>query len=430
MFYKSYPKINLYLHILGKTASSYHLLRSRFVRVVGDLYDEITISQAPKDSVLGNFPCAVEDSSVYRALRALRSIDGVRFPPVRIEVCKHIPSGAGLGGGSSNAGVVLAALISRYGREFKGEAKQMHTYFTSPKSPKSPLPTALGDLAKSIGADVAFFVSQVDCAEVSGIGECIEPCDTALSDIARFHIYTPKIACDTAQVYRHYAATSTPNPHARDLSTLSNAAILASGDMASLNDLFAPACSLYKELESVAKELGGGWYFSGSGSSFFRIDSTTANPLESTFSCGDSALSRHSADFGDLEATADLKSSSAPKSPKNSKSPTANPRILEEEIQAECEKSTANKNQPQSKKVDSSNTAHFAAAKTMDCHATATQCLAMTENNAVSEKVDSRIFDKNAEVLKVDSRKQAHKVETSQNTRAESVFDNKPQGTL
>ena len=391
MLYKSYPKINLYLHILGKTASSYHLLRSRFVRVVGDLYDEITISQAPKDSVLGNFPCAVEDSSVYRALRALRSIDGVRFPPVRIEVCKHIPSGAGLGGGSSNAGVVLAALISRYGTEFKGEAKQMHTYFTSPKSPKSPLPTTLSDLAKSIGADVAFFVSQVDCAEVSGIGECIEPCDTALSDIARFHIYTPKIACDTAQVYRHYAATSTPNPHARDLSTLSNAAILASGDMASLNDLFAPACSLYKELESVAKELGSGWYFSGSGSSFFRIDSRGDSALLKKHRLSPTAslvLGEQCGSVANFVKGTIAKIANLPQSLQSSHSPTANPRILEEEIQAECEKSTANK------------------------------------------KMDSRIFDKNAEFLKVDSRKQAQKVETSQNTRAESVFDNKPQGTL
>ena len=391
MLYKSYPKINLYLHILGKTASSYHLLRSRFVRVVGDLYDEITISQAPKDSVLGNFPCAVEDSSVYRALRALRSIDGVCFPPVRIEVCKHIPSGAGLGGGSSNAGVVLAALISRYGAEFKGKAKQMHTYFTSPKSPKSPLPTALSDLAKSIGADVAFFVSQVDCAEVSGIGECIEPCDTALSDIARFHIYTPKIACDTAQVYRHYAATSTPNPHARDLSTLSNAAILASGDMASLNDLFAPACSLYKELESVAKELGSGWYFSGSGSSFFRIDSRGDSALLKKHRLSPTAslvLGEQCGSVANFVKGTIAKIANLPQSLQSSHSPTATPRILEEEIQAECEKSTANK------------------------------------------KVDSRIFDKNAEILKVDSRKQAQKVETSQNTRAESVFDNKSQGTL
>ena len=51
-------------------------------------------------------------------------------------------------------------------------------------------------------------------------------------------------------------------------------------------------------------------------------------------SAGDSALGNHSADFGDLEATADPKSSSASKSPKNYESPTANLRILEEEKQA------------------------------------------------------------------------------------------------
>lgn len=289
MLYKSYPKVNLYLHIVGKTPNNYHLLHSRFVRVVGDLYDEIAITHTPnaaKDCVLGNFPCKIEHSSVYLALQALRKIDGVRFPPVRIEVQKHIPSGAGLGGGSSNAGVVLAALIARYGAEFKGKAKQMYAYFASPKNPKSPLPTALSNLAKSIGADVAFFVSQVDCAEVSGIGEHIEPCDSRLNDITRFSIYTPKIACDTAQVYRHYTATSTPNPNAKDFTALSNSAILASGAAESLNDLFLPACAIYKELESVAKELGESWFFSGSGSSFFRIDSSTSTPNtpESTLS--------------------------------------------------------------------------------------------------------------------------------------------------
>ncbi|MDL0081105.1 helicase-related protein [Helicobacter sp. XJK30-2] len=53
---------------------------------------------------------------------------------------------------------------------------------------------------------------------------------------------------------------------------------------------------------------------------------------ERLIALGDSASGNHSADFGDLEATAD--SCSAPKSPKNYESPTANLRILEEEKQA------------------------------------------------------------------------------------------------
>ena len=71
---------------------------------------------------------------------------------------------------------------------------------------------------------------------------------------------------------------------------------------------------------------------------------TLATLLESL---GDSALGEHSADFGDFMATADLKSCSTIKSPKNYESPTAIPRILEEDKQAECEKHAENQ------KVDS-----------------------------------------------------------------------------
>ena len=83
----------------------------------------------------------------------------------------------------------------------------------------------------------------------------------------------------------------------------------------------------------------------------------------------DSALGRHSADFGDLEATADLKSSSAPKSPKSYESPTATPRILEEDNQATSEKqalestfekTTKTQSAASLKKVDSSVVKKFA----------------------------------------------------------------------
>ena len=55
----------------------------------------------------------------------------------------------------------------------------------------------------------------------------------------------------------------------------------------------------------------------------------------------DSVLGEHSADFGDLEATADHQSCSTPKSPKNYESPTAMPRILEEYNRGGFEKSAS-----------------------------------------------------------------------------------------
>lgn len=308
MLLKAYPKINLYLHIIGREtigSQRYHLLRSRFVRVVNEqnsehkLYDEIEITpaNAASDIVLGNFPCAVQESSVYRALQILRAVDGVELPPLRIEVCKHIPSGAGLGGGSADAGVVLRALIEHYGGDFSGAGAQLYrALFGDSQTLESSMPDSLardsrvldssgthsssGDcarspaisLAKSLGADVAFFLLDCDCAEVAGIGEQITPCAPAVHDVKGFELYTPEIFCDTARVYQKYSAMLDSGElqlDTQDLSGLSSSAILDSS-VQNLNALYRPACALYPELESVRKELGAGWYFSGSGSSFFR----------------------------------------------------------------------------------------------------------------------------------------------------------------
>lgn len=328
MLLKAYPKINLYLHIIGRArigTQHYHLLRSRFVRVEGALYDEIAITPAQKhkntessDIVRGNFPCAIEESSVYRALHALRMVDGAHFPPVCIEVCKHIPSGAGLGGGSADAGVVLRALIKHYGEGFEGTGAQLYralfgaerSEIDSSQAESNPIKSQTLDssansttldsvptlspaiaLAKELGADVAFFLQDLACAEVSGIGEYITPCEPALQDIPRFELYTPEIFCDTARVYRQYSAMIDASElcfDTQEFAKLPSSAILGiesspdSGitqNLAALNALYRPACALYPELADVQKQLGDEWYFSGSGSSFFRpiMDSASSH---------------------------------------------------------------------------------------------------------------------------------------------------------
>ncbi len=101
-------------------------------------------------------------------------------------------------------------------------------------------------------------------------------------------------------------------------------------------------------------------------------------------------MGEHSADFGDFEATAD--SCSAPKSPKNYESPTAIPRILEEEKGAVSLESTFEK----SPKVDSRND-YSASAESMDCHAIATAWACNDRSNATFQKVDSRNEAQNTE---------------------------------
>ncbi|ETD27879.1 hypothetical protein [Helicobacter canis] len=84
----------------------------------------------------------------------------------------------------------------------------------------------------------------------------------------------------------------------------------------------------------------------------------------------DSASGNHSSDFVDFRATADLKSSSALKSTKSTTSNTANPRILEEEKQAESKNQTTQESSSRAAKsgvaIHSSNTQKLESS--MDCH--------------------------------------------------------------
>ena len=93
-----------------------------------------------------------------------------------------------------------------------------------------------------------------------------------------------------------------------------------SGDIVISTAPFRDMVLSLEELDSSVKELARGLKF--------------RNTILVYVEVGDSALGNHSADFGDFEATADLKSSPAPKSPKNYESNTAIPRILEEEKEA------------------------------------------------------------------------------------------------
>ena len=108
-----------------------------------------------------------------------------------------------------------------------------------------------------------------------------------------------------------------------------------SGDIVISTAPFRDMVLSLNELDSSVKEMAGRLKF--------------RNTILVYVEVKNSALSEHSADFGDFEATADLKSSSAPKqakrcerseagffrkSPKNYESPTAIPKILEEEKEA------------------------------------------------------------------------------------------------
>ena len=273
LVFDAYPKVNVFLKIIGIDARGYHLLDSRFCLARGALKDTICIKTANTLSLKGNFTCSMEENTIYKALHSLkqylessgRAHEAKKLENLSIEVEKNIPSGAGLGGGSSDAGAVLWHLNEE---------------FFSLSMPE------LYEVGARVGADVCFFLSRQESANVYGVGEVIEAFE---EEALEFEIYTPPIACDTKKVYEEYdrgvrsgvglrgvdlmhgGSLTHGDYHYKQFAMESSAKILARGEREELNDLFAPALRACPALKDYALTLGKEWFFSGSGSSFFRL---------------------------------------------------------------------------------------------------------------------------------------------------------------
>lgn len=247
---RAYAKVNVFLKITGKRGE-YHTLTSRFMRV-GNLFDTLWFEPkpTPEFEIRGNFDCDVRSNTIYKAykylLAATRSDNLSSFMETHaVCVDKNIPSFAGLGGGSSDAATFL-----RMANE------ELELGLTLDQ---------LADIGANVGADVPFFIYDYPSANVRGIGEIVERYDEPPID---FEVVTPDIRISTPAVYRYYRdhlyAPIGPDEAARLESTPSRE-ILASITPEEANDLYKAARGAYPELEE--KE---GWFFSGSGSSFFR----------------------------------------------------------------------------------------------------------------------------------------------------------------
>jgi len=142
-------KLNLFLHVVGRRPDGYHLLESVFVLIdwADTLHFEHRSDGALRRHDLGE-TLPAEDLCL-RAARALQSASGTTAG-ADISIFKQVPSGAGMGGGSSDAATVLLALNQLWGLHWPRER--------------------LLPLAATLGADVPFFVFGRN-ALVQGIGE-------------------------------------------------------------------------------------------------------------------------------------------------------------------------------------------------------------------------------------------------------------------
>ena len=108
-----YPnaKLNLGLFVTGRRPDGYHLLETAFLPVplCDELELELTDTAEDELIVTGGVETGeLQDNLVLRAVWALRRVHS--FPSLRLRLTKQIPSGAGMGGGSSDASFTLTAI--------------------------------------------------------------------------------------------------------------------------------------------------------------------------------------------------------------------------------------------------------------------------------------------------------------------------------
>ena len=148
-------KINLSLDVTGKRPDGYHTLESIFQSV--DIYDTITLTVEDGEGIALScdapaVPCD-EHNLAWKAAQALLDAAQLRAK-VTIDLHKEIPSGAGMGGGSSDAAGVLWGLNELLGCGFSNEK--------------------LREIGVTLGADVPFLLLG-GTAYAEGVGEVLTP---------------------------------------------------------------------------------------------------------------------------------------------------------------------------------------------------------------------------------------------------------------
>ena len=247
-------KLNLFLHITGRREDGYHELQTLFQLL--DFGDRMTFDVS-NDGILSlhlSFSENVENDTpldnnlVTRAAALLRLEAGNPQLGASITLNKRLPSGAGLGGGSSNAATCLGALNCLWGLNLSTEK--------------------LCEIGVKLGADVPVFICGKS-AWAEGIGEQLSP--VTLGD-SWYLVVSPKCSVSTAEVFCHEHLT-------RNSQAIKMADFLAGS---ARNDCESVTRKLYPEVDQAFEILArfADFRMTGTGSSLFASFSSEAAAKE------------------------------------------------------------------------------------------------------------------------------------------------------
>jgi 4-diphosphocytidyl-2-C-methyl-D-erythritol kinase len=257
-------KINLGLSIVAKRADGYHELETIFYPVaLQDMVEIVHSDQTATDIQFTHTGLAIPgDESNNLCIKAYHLLkkDFPSIPAVKIHLHKHIPMGAGLGGGSSDGSAVLKLLNQQFNLGLS--VTQLIAY------------------AAQLGSDCPFFIYDNAC-HATGRGEILSPILCNLSDytIALVH---PGINISTAWAFGQL----TPGPKEKSVASIVTQPI-ETWKEALINDFEAPIFKAHPLLAEIKSQLyqQGAIYasMSGSGSSLFGIFPKGNHPTNWSF---------------------------------------------------------------------------------------------------------------------------------------------------
>lgn len=266
-------KVNLFLEVTGKRPNGYHELTTLFAKI--DLGDHLNLDLTPASQTeislqvtgpIGAQIPACADNLVCKAARAFLEHYALQAR-IHITLDKHIPTGAGLGGGSSDAAGVLLALCEAFDKN----------------------PLELIDLAAQLGADVPLFLYPDTFLKGQGIGEKLTPLPAAKTLPALLLIY-PLVPVSTKEVFarmhvpRQNDILTNLSKLDRLIGAVQNGCLFSAWQPLLFNrleDYVLPFVSpVQQALHTLQRANNGIGLMSGSGSTVFTLVGTKQNAQE------------------------------------------------------------------------------------------------------------------------------------------------------
>lgn len=249
---RAYAKINLALDVVRKREDGYHDLEMVMAPI--ELHDLIYIEEIDKGIVItsNSYKMPTDERNIMYKVADILIQRYHIDKGVKIHIYKHIPTQAGLAGGSADGAAVLKAMNKMF---------QLHLSYET-----------LAAIGKEVGADIPFCIYE-KLAVVRGIGEKLEFIDSDFD--CYLLLVKPKKGVSTAKSFQSLDIPHAIHPNIENMKKGIENNHYQQVVQSLGNTLEAPSIAMVKEIEEIKKDMleygFDGALMSGSGSCVFGM---------------------------------------------------------------------------------------------------------------------------------------------------------------